>query len=199
MKYIWIVFLSCILGLVACAPSANAVNTAIAQTQTALPLPTPTAPFSAIDLEPLLIQVVDFLPPNYSGVQFVKSLPSKYESLNIPVADYMIRQDIERDRYSSGFVTILLYESQDSLEEAYYKLFSDKGESKPLDGVGRKGQIFSSSLAVPPVVLKWVELLFVQCGALVDISLTGTDNEQDVITYAEPLARSLEVDPFVCR
>ena len=39
--------------------------------------------------------------------------------------------------------------------------------------------------------------LFVQCHALVRISISGTDNEQDVSFYAKRLAERLK--PLVCR
>jgi hypothetical protein len=84
MKSTWIVFIFCALPLVACASSANAVNTAIAQTQAALPtktplptttpaptttlLPSPTPDGRIIDIDPekLLLQKSDLpIPGKY--------------------------------------------------------------------------------------------------------------------------------------
>ena len=197
MKTVIQILLALVFLLCACAPSENTVNTAIAQTQAAIPTdtPIPTAtpiPFSAFDLEDLLIQQND-LPAGYSGAQVGNTAPEMFGG--IPKADYIIYQQFQKNGESAGGVTVFLYESIQSVDKAYQVIAVGMGNTEPVAGDWEKGELVIFSISA--INFTAIDVLYADCHSAVHIRLSDIDNKQHVINYAKRLNERLS--PLVCR
>lgn len=146
------------------------------------------------DLEGVLIQEND-LPAGYSAGSTSHKFSTYYEKILVPDADYVMRQQIQRDSVSGGQVTVFDYALAGMATFAFNSITADMKNVRDLEGVGEKAM-----LEIPSddqsVSQDYVGIVFVQCHAAVHISVLGTNDEQAVIAYAERLAQRLE--PLVC-
>jgi len=193
MQTKWLIIAMLIFSLSACAPSADAVSTAKAQTQAAQSTPTPI-PFSSLDLESILVEEDD-LPAGYIGARQINPLPDYFfTQYGAPVADYSIFQDIELNGKVVGFAGVFVYEKQQDVEISYQKLLQPQ-DSTSLNNVGDNAKVSTG-----PVMLadyEYVEVMVIQCHALIVIEIGETDQEELVINHAERLIKRLT--PLVCR
>ena len=146
------------------------------------------------DLEGVLIQEND-LPAGHSAGSTSLKFSTYYEKILVPDADYVMRQQIQRDSVSGGQVTVFDYALAGMATFAFNSITADMKNVRDLEGVGEKAM-----LEIPSddqsVSQDYVGIVFVQCHAAVHISVLGTNDEQAVIAYAERLAQRLE--PLVC-
>jgi len=146
------------------------------------------------DLEGVLIQEND-LPAGYSAGSTSHKFSTYYKKILVPDADYVMRQQIQRDSVSGGQVTVFDYALAGMATFAFNSITADMKNVRDLEGVGEKAM-----LEIPSddqsVSQDYVGIVFVQCHAAVHISILGTNDEQAVIAYAERLAQRLE--PLVC-
>jgi len=209
-----VIILLLVLLLLACdsaKPNASAIETAIAQTQAAIPtstpIPTPTSiptptpiPLSDIDLESILLLSGD-LPIEFVGDQ-VKTIPPKVFN-GAPTADQVIQQTIRSGIYGGDGISILLYQSPSDLDTAYNivnKAMEIKGKNgifKPLPNLGEKA-VFSQSLSMfESQMIYSTQIVFTRCHALVYIDLFAPSADLVVATtYAQRLDKRLK--PLVC-
>ncbi len=207
MKYIFLAI--AILSLVACTlapatPSEGMIQTAIAQTQTAMPtqtpIPSPTpVPLSEIDLESILLLKGD-LPTIFEGGQVKSKNPEQFEG--IPEADQSIQQTFIDPEASWGedlSIMILLYSSISDLTSAYDIVIKKAGWDDttftPISDVGEKAVEASKTYdELPFIGMTNAKVIFSRCHALVYVSLK---RKMDVaITYAQRLDKRLK--PLVC-
>lgn len=192
MKKLSALLLIALLLVTGCQPSESAIQTAVAQTQAAQPTAT-QIPFSEFDLEDFLIQEND-LPAGYSGAQVSNSAPEMFN--DIPKTDYTIYQQFQIGNKQAGGVGVFLYENKDSMERAYERIADGMGDTNAVERDWDKGELRVFSVT-EPFIISFVDLVFANCFAVVHIRLTDTDNDKDVITYAERLNKRLT--PLVCR
>lgn len=216
MKPTYYLFLIAVL-LASCstAPSGDAIQTAIAQTQVAQPtntlVPIPTAtppeptntpvPLGELDIESILLMPGD-LPSNYKLSIFYKEIPGLIlftKSGNIPVPDAVSAMNIDDttaiDFYGDSKlnrVVVMLYNDLTQRDIAY-QVLSDPANYRdkvvnPLGGVGEK------AVSIPEMVFtaSYKYVVFTRCNALVSMHTTG-----DTANYAQRLDERLT--PLVCR
>lgn len=135
------------LMLVACSPSPQAIQTAIAQTQAANPTmtftpipptntptetPTPTlVPFSSLQLDNLVIQPND-LPSGFSGSQISNQSPNVTD--NSMSADYYIQQELTYTNETMGKIQVWVFKDQNQASFWYNQKIKDlNDECKPQD------------------------------------------------------------------
>jgi hypothetical protein len=213
MKPVYFLFLVAVL-LASCssAPSGDAVQTAIAQTQiaqptnTLVPIPTntptpePTStptpiPLSELDLEPILVMPGD-LPAGYSAAQVSSDPPAMFNDVPQPVNQ--IYQQFEQDNESAGGVAILVYDNQSDVDTAYNNLLEGMGEtSKSVSGVGDRASAVSFDYSAVLAGAKGMDLLVSLCNTIIHTRITGSDNIDYLISYAQRLDERLT--PLVCR
>ena len=191
-KYLFAVVTIMIVGILsACASSSqNPLVEEQVKTDEASPTDLPAFP----DLASVLIQEGD-LPAGYSAGTTDHKFPTYYAKLFIPEADYVIRQQIKRDSVSGGQVIVFEYTAAGLATLAFDSITDDMKRVRPLEGVGEKGMLETPS-DDQSGSQEYVGIVFVQCHALVHISILGTNDEQSVIAYAEGLSQRLE--PLVC-
>lgn len=146
------------------------------------------------DLEGVLIQEND-LPAGYSAGSTSHKFSTYYEKILVPDADYVLRQQIQRDSVSGGQVTVFDYAVAGMATFAFNSITADMKNVRDLEGVGEQAmlEIPSSDQSVSQ---DYVGIVFVQCHAAVHISILGTNDEHAVIAYAERLSQRLEL--LVC-
>jgi len=196
-----VILIVILIGIVitACSPSETAIQTASTQTQTALPttMPEPTAtliPFSEFDLEDILIQAND-LPAGYLGGQASNTTLRMLD--DIQNADYIISQQIQKDDYEAGDVTVFLFELEVDVTKAYEEILKLLPEdAKSVDGEWDVGALYILSLETP-TVFDSIAMVFSRCHAVVSIRIDFSKNENDILSYAKQLLERLQ--PFVCR
>jgi hypothetical protein len=193
MQIKWFTIVALTICLSACVPSVDAVSTEMAQTQAAQPTST-LIPFSSLDLETILMEEGD-LPAGYSGGQPINFLPDYFfTQYDAPVPDYNIYQDVEFNGGTGGFVGVFVYENQQEVEFAYQKLLQPQ-DSTSLNNVGDKAKVSTGPVYLPD--FKYIEVMVIQCHALIVIEISETDQEELVINYTERLIKRLI--PLVCR
>ena len=191
MKHRIIVQAIIVIILAACAPSApsaESIQTAIAQTQAAIPTAT-QVPFSALDLDSVIITAGD-LPPGYEASQIRSTLSDLSKAS--PTPDYFISQSISHNGNFGGGIDVLVYDDNAKAQSAY-QIINDNmpGDSTNIE-IGDGGQVASTS-----IIVSTVSLTFVRCHAVVSVQFIGTTQKDDAISYAKRLDERLK--PFVCR
>jgi hypothetical protein len=200
VKTKYIVIVVCIVILAACAPSADAVSTAIAQTQAAQPTPTvpptPTRiPLDEINLEELLIMPGD-LPTDFEGQQVKSELSPTLKAIEIPEGINMVSQAFRNGDWASEGVTIVLYKSAEEAEKHFTdKLNTDLPE---VEGLGERSLISEGGTLCEGCA---IQIIFIRCNALVFVDvfdqLRSRDTVYEIITtYAKRLDTRLQ--PLVC-
>lgn len=211
MKKAWLL-LMLLIFVASCAPSQDAVQTAIAQTQSAItqtqsaqksktpyePIttkvistntPTPI-PLGELDLESILIKPGD-MPAGFSGAQISKSLPEMFK--NIPKPTNKISQQIEFKGNVSGGIAVIVYESDADVKNAFDIIAQGmSSDAQPVLDLGLKAMSLSMNKYVEAT-----EVAFIECKAVVHARFVGTSNANSAINYARRLDDRLK--NIVCR
>jgi hypothetical protein len=153
----------------------------------------PLCRWTALDLEPLLIQPGD-LPAGVVGSQVKDKAPPVFKDVPPPTKAIDQRFGLA-DGAIIGGVTVLLYDSSDDLEKAYAAVIKGMGSSAyPSTEVGDKARIGGLTARTQRIA----EVSFVRCHALVSVSLSATPQpDDDTLAYAKRLDKRLM--PLVCR
>lgn len=215
MRAIKYVLITLLLGLIftACAPSEAAIQTAMAQTQAALPtatytpeptetpLPTLTPtitpiPLSEIDLESLVFAEGDF-PPFYERSVAKTSPPQKHPFTEMPLPVKVLWQETINTQGSSlgntlGEVGIFLYDDLELANQAYSVVtgFGDFfGETaQSLDGLGEQALFDEKEFFLFGSLFQ--NIAFTHCGAFIYANIPSKDG----VNYATRLdARLSEI------
>jgi ABC-type Fe3+-hydroxamate transport system substrate-binding protein len=192
-------FLSILLGACATpAPSAEAIQTAIALTQSANPIPTfglqPAATstpilLAGLNLEGVLLWPGD-LPKGYAASQ-AHPEPSAFMN-DAPIPDYSISRMISRAGQPGGRIDVLVYADSEKVATAYELAVSQFiGEPVKVQ-VGEQGKV---ALTISPT--QTAALTFTRCHAIVAMQLLGTSTADGVLSYAKRL--DYRLTPLVCR
>lgn len=201
--------------LVSCssAPSGEAVQIAIAQTQisqptntlvpepTTTPLPEPTntpVPLGEIDLESILLLPGD-LPSNYKLSIFYKDREAQSTALNpnnFPVPDADTSMDIDNTKvtdylgnYEKSYVSIMLYNDL-AQRDAAYEILVDPSNFFDTSVISQADVGEKAVTVIRPMLDNSV--IFTRCNALVYMRTTD-----DTVNYAQRLDERLT--PLVCR
>ena len=178
--------------LSACGPTdieiQATVQASIAKTQAAMPTAT-QIPFSALDLESVLIVNGD-LPTGFEASQ-VRSKLSDLSKAS-PTPDYFISQSISHNGDLGGIIDVLVFEDIEKAKSAFQIITANLPGDNASINVGDLGQVASTSL-----IVSTASLSFIHCHAVVDIQLMGTEQQDDVVSYAKRLDERLK--PIVCR
>jgi hypothetical protein len=209
------IFLVIVLLLTACSSSDAAIQTAIAQTQIAIPtntsvpsetptqIPTETPapsvtptliPLDKIDLESLAIQEGD-LPAGYSESQVRTILPEMFEGIPEPING--LYQQFEHDNEAAGGVSIIIYQAESTADKAYYQMQQGMGDdAKLFSGLGERAHITIINITMLGITMQTVDLLFIHCATIVYIRMSDTINTDYAVAYAERLDKRLS--PYIC-
>ena len=185
--------------LAACTPSQNAVQTAIAQTQAAIPAAT-QIPFSLLHLDDVLIQEND-LPAGISGAQIDNGV-------GLDLADYYLSQDMAYQDQRRGWVQVFIYEDTSLTAWRYGNRLSGfasecakaagqchPGDPQTIFGLGEDAKMIDVYNMIGPDAYT---VAFYRCHAVVEISIWSAINDSSgLITYAKRLDERLK--PIVCR
>jgi len=191
-KYMHILFTLMIAAIVVSCVSSSDDSQSNEQRQGAGVDSGTPSPFP--DLESVLIRESD-LPDGYSAGSVSSSVPTYYDKILVPDADYVIRQQFQKNDSSAGQVIVFYYLEQGTISFAFDSIVSDMRQSKALEGLGEKAEV-KIALGSSMSSQNSTGIVFVQCHVVVHISLLGTDDEQAGIFYAERL--SMRLDAFVC-
>ena len=197
-----------ILILLSCsqAPSDSAIQTAIAQTQIAIPTLTtiPTVlpvPVSEIDLDEILIQAGD-LPPGFSGGQIRSLAPEGLKCSKTIDAKKTVFQQLAKNGGPNGGVSVFLYDYEDEEKirwsYAYLsgKLTNDVNtKAENISDIGEKARV--QQLFPWKLVRGGMSLVFVRCNAVVCITFGGSTDLDIITSYAKRLDNRLS--ELVCR
>jgi len=190
-RILCVFFISCLAVLLpACSTARTNVQTKEQISEVEL---TQTATVFS-NLVPVLIQEND-LPQGYFAGSSTKKVPTYYQKLFLPDADYFIRQQIQKDSVSAGQVDVLYYLSEGAVKIAFDDIKDDMREANDLDGVGEMAVI-----EIMPkgqgTVQDSLGIVFIQCHVVVHFSLLETIDAQSAISYSEDLSERLK--PYVC-
>jgi hypothetical protein len=199
----WVVSALCAVILAACAPSApstDAISTAIAQTQAAIPTatltPVPTKiPIDEINLEALLILPGD-LPAQFEGQQIRSHFPERLNGLGIPEGINTASQSFRNDEWASDGVTITIYKSADEAKTNFTDNLNNK--LPKVDGLGDDSLINEEGTLCDRCSM---QIIFIRCNALVYVDIFNELADRDAVyetitTYAKRLDKRLQ--PLVC-
>jgi hypothetical protein len=168
-RFTTIVTSVCYILLTSCAPSASAVQTAVAQTQSAMPTeaPIPTSTrvaIAKIKLEPEVIHPEDL---GLVGGELSDSNPEIWPLKSVPNGDnHLSRKLLDAKGEFAGWVSIFLFESQEHLQQAFgtaqinitqYKTELDRtigDQAAAYDEPSMKGIIFTNGPALVSVALR---------------------------------------------
>jgi len=146
------------------------------------------------NLEPVLIQEND-LPQGYSAGSTTQKVPTYYQKLFLPDAEYFIRQQIQKDESAAGQVDVFYFVSGETAKLAFDDVKSDMQRANELSGVGEEAAI-EITLEGQGAVQDFVGIIFTQCHVTVRVSILGTTDDQAAISYVENLSERLK--PYVC-
>ena len=197
-----ILLFSLMFVLVACSPSESAIQTAMAQTQAAMPTAT-TIPFADLNLDDLIIQSND-LPAGASGAQ----IGYYDEQSDVPSADYYISQELSYDNKSRGEIQVWVYEDIKNalIREKYetellkFECLKADNQCSPntpevVSGLGDDAVLININNYIGP---KTHTLVFSRCNGVVTIHFGPiVEDAQSIITYAQRLDSRLK--PVLCR
>ena len=188
MKKLSTLFSFVIILIAACQPSETVIQTAIAQTQAAIPTAT-LIPFSALDLESILITSGD-LPAGYEAAQIRSELSGFSKAA--PTPDYYISQSFSYKGRMGGLIEILVYDDISNLQAAYKLTLNNlPGELNNVE-IGEGGE--ASALFFP---VEAASLSFFHCHAVVVIQFMETSVYADAVSYGKRLDE--RITPIVCR
>jgi hypothetical protein len=201
MQIKWIFSSICSIALAACAPSQDAIHTAIVQTKAieetsiAYTQAAQKIPLDEINLEELLILPGD-LPTDYVGQQIKSELPKTLKDIGIYEGINTASQSFRNSHWPSEGVTITIYASA---EEPRY--FFDEILTKRLpkvEGLGDASLINEGGAWCDRCS---IQIIFFRCNALVYIDILDQVASRDSIygtitTYAKRLDERLQ--PLVC-
>lgn len=186
MKHTRIFLIVAILYLGACQPSALGMPTGINLTQIPVSTATPAA-VSSLDLSSVILSEGD-LPAGYAAAEINTNLGDLADAA--PSPDAFFSQELSYNQQSGGSITLLLYEEETRIPQAYGLLAAAMpGEKRELD-IGEIGTVANIS---PDTVM----LTFMRCHAVITIQLNGAAGEEELLSYATRLDQ--RVSPLVCR
>jgi len=166
-KYVLLVLMS-IFIVSSCASSQNGKHTTDLADDVEI-VPTSLIPFTS--LESVLIQDGD-LPAGYVAGATSTKFPTYYDKILVPDADYVLRQQIQRDSNSAGQVIVFYYINQGTTDFAYQSIADDMKKTRDLNGVGDKAVLETSS-SDQTSSQEYVGIVFVQCHAVAHLSVLG--------------------------
>jgi hypothetical protein len=194
--------------MAACAPSPQAIQTALIGTQTAIAQTQEAqrTPLAEINLDPFLIQPGDLSEQYVSGqiiYQWPEQLPQTITPDNLIVqrigvdtnkvnfGDFFTLTAAELDAqiqhlYKDNYLMIALYESSDNLEKAYQDIRGQGGSAE----VGDKSTI----LVYPDSGYGFI--VFTRCNALVAIEIEPFMQIDVLLPFAQRIDKRLK--PLVC-
>ena len=146
------------------------------------------------NLEPILIQEND-LPQGYFAGSSTQKVPTYYQKLFLPDADYFIRKQIQKDSVSAGQVDVFYYLSEGTVKIAYDDIKGDMQGANDLDGVGEMAAIEIMQKG-QGTVQDSVAVVFTQCHVVTRFSILGTFDAQTAISYSENLSERLKT--YIC-
>jgi hypothetical protein len=207
----YLLILALLLASCSTAPSENAVQTAIAQTQIAQPTETPTP----LPPTPTTIPTATVIPLkdiNLSYVMFLPGdLPSGYEPSQIKsgvpgegVINIFV-QEIAYKGERGGRVSVSIYDTPEQASSAYQQVISNqKNDStgfkqEAISDLGEKA--FGLQVYVPLIgglsPIQGSFITFVRCNALVEAGLILAKNYSGLVDYAQRLDE--RISKLVCR
>ena len=196
--------LAAILWFSACAPSPEAIQKTLTQSQTALPTLSPTPspiPLSEINLDNIL-----FLPGDLPKVFIFKSIIEETSSNErVPGQIKRIVLELTKQDGGNGVVSISLFEDTEKRDQKFsqsIELYSNTLETKSedlidLEGIGEYGKLFRNDTP-PGTGLSISFLFFVRCHASVSMDIVGNNETDSIIqSYAKKLDERLT--SVICR
>lgn len=198
MKAHFVIVMVFVLAIIVAAcgqttPSAASIETAIAQTQVAMPTFT-LVPLSEMNLEEILLEDGD-LPIGFAGTQI--GYTTTDITKHVPSADYFVKQEFSYNNSMGGGVEVLLYEDMGKTTNAYQSILDNMIMSNAEDaGIGEKS-VASSYAELAILNIEIADLAFIHCHAVVHIQFIGSANKDDIVAYGQRLDRRLQ--PLVCR
>jgi len=185
-----------LLFLVACQPSAEAIEQAIAETQAAMPtetpVPTPTlVPLSEIDLSEIMFRDNE-LPTGYTPGQIGSYQSSENNITQIqPVNEH--HQDLSYQGKKSGGISVEVFATVGEAEEVFEKKGEDDDDSDPfkkidVDGLGDYG---FKIVYYYPGLMDAAFLYFRRCNTIVSAEILPSTSIDGLIVYAKQLDKRL--------
>lgn len=211
------VFILMFAFVTSCAPSPEAIQKAIAQTQTAVPTSTSLPPstqtpsqlptltpvpisLSELNLETILFKPGD-LPSGFSVGEISKISSKQYKWVENHGVNN-IHAMLERGGVlSDGSVSMFLYNSSDEVNEAYVSMVNSYGPSSIdnpvglLNGVGEKATFVESNEVWNGDIDHQISITFTRCHAAVEITIfddIGDVSLSSISTYATKLDERLQ-------
>ena len=180
----------CMIALAACAPSQDAANAAVVETQAA-----PKIPLDEIKLEELLILPGD-LPAGYVGQQIKRELPNSLKDLGIYEGINIASQRFRNADWASEGVTIAIYASAEEPKYIFDELLTSR--LPKVEGLGEVSLIHEGGAFCDRCS---IQVIFFRCHALVYIDIYDQLASRDsvyatITTYAKRLDQRLQ--PLVC-
>jgi hypothetical protein len=205
--------LAAIILLTACVPSLEAIQKAIAKTQTALPIntltptPTPTStpiPLSEINLDNILLLPGD-LPEGYTVEPITDENPVGGLARG---EEKRVCQEFEKKDTGSGFVCVDLFEETEKRDQDYDQTFErifnqlETAQEDLIDikDIGENGKLIRNdiSLGVGSRIIYSNFLFLVRCHAFISIYMVSDDKtERAIQSYAKKLDERLS--NVICR
>jgi hypothetical protein len=194
MKKLFLTLIIFLLTLASCtstpeAPSENAIQTAIAQTQTVQ-----VALLNEINLDSIPFQPGD-LPNQYKSGQasykWADDLPKSVEPDNVVIQK--VGWDISSG-FEDDYVMIALFKSKQDLDNSFSAAINTyRAEKKESSTVGEQNAFVMVSAFSGDGFLA-----FTRCSALVVIRITGADISEELLTsYAQRIDKRLK--PLICQ
>jgi len=181
--------------LVACQPSAEVIEQAIAETQAALPtetpVPTPTlVPLSEIDLSEIMFRDNE-LPTGYTPGQIRSERNVEIKSIVMnPVNEY--NQELNFQGKKGGYISVVVFDTTDEAESVYESIVKEYEDSTlspfEVDDLGNNGIKKSYYL---PGLMDSAVLAFQRCNIFVSASIEPSDSLDGLIDFAKQLDKRL--------
>jgi len=185
-----------IILLVSCAPSPEAIQKAIEQTQIAAPTPT-SINLSTVDLVEFLIKPGD-LPAGFTASQ-IREHGYRSEDLELNSIN-MVNQDVAMGDAFGGKISLYIYNSQESAEKAFNFLIGEFTEITPKEIVSLGDKAVGREIYVPLLMgldpIRSSEVIFIRCKALVYATLETETAYSGLVDYAKRLDERIKT--FVC-
>ena len=195
------------LLLSSCAPSPEAIQKALTQTQSAIPTPSPTptptpVPLSEIDLSSILLIDGD-LPTGFL------SEPISYENNSDDEARGVVRrihQEFSKENEGLGSVTVFIFNDlverdtafNNDMNSLYSTIKNAVSATKisVVEDIGEKAQLIVGSNSFMGIEINASYIGFVRCHAFIFIGKT-MDDSSEIRAYATKLDARLK--DIVCR
>jgi hypothetical protein len=195
-----IVLLFTLALLVACQPSAGAIEQSIAETQAAMPtvtpVPTPTLiPLSEIDLSGIMYRDGE-LPTGYTPGQIRSERNGEIKRIQMqPVNEY--NQELSFQGAKGGYISVVVFETVDEAQVVYEKIVEEYNDSSlspfDVDGLGDYGIKKEYYL---PGLMDSAIIAFRRCNTIVSATIEPSSSISGLVDYAKQLDKRLSI---LCR